>query len=212
MTAPPKKGTTETPSELLAKTDIDAILDGRHWDPFAVLGPHAVGDRYVTRCFLPGAAEVTAETLSGRQIGTLTQVHPAGIFAGEVSLRKLQPIRYRARNEGGEWVVTDPYSFGQVLGPMDDYYIREGSHLRLFDKMGAHPMTLEGVDGFHFAVWAPNARRVSVVGNFNEWDGRRNPMRLRRDTGIWEIFLPGIAEGHAYKFEIVGAQGEVLVL
>jgi 1,4-alpha-glucan branching enzyme len=212
MTAPPKKGTTEQPSELLAKTDIDAILESRHWDPFAVLGLHASGDKYITRCFLPGAATVTAETLTGKEIGVLTQVDPAGIFAGEVSVKKFQPIRYRARNDGGEWVVIDPYSFGPVLGPMDDYYIREGSHLRLFDKMGAHPMTLEGIEGFHFAVWAPNAKRVSVVGNFNNWDGRLNAMRLRRDTGIWEIFLPGITEGHAYKYEIVGINGEVLPL
>ncbi|MGJ7039230.1 1,4-alpha-glucan branching enzyme [Shinella sp. BE166] len=212
MTAPPKKGTTDQPSELLAKADIDAILESRHWDPFAVLGPHPAGDKYIARCFLPGATEVTAETLAGKEIGALTQVDPAGIFAGEVSLKKLQPIRYRARNEGGEWVVIDPYSFGPVLGPMDDYYIREGSHLRLFDKLGAHPMTLDGIEGFHFAVWAPNAKRVSVVGNFNEWDGRRNAMRLRRDTGIWEIFLPGITEGHAYKYEIVGINGDVLPL
>ena len=212
MTAPPKKGTTGGPSELLAKADIDAILESRHWDPFAVLGLHAVGDGYVARCFLPGAAKVTAETLSGKQIGMLTQVDPAGIFAGEVSIKKLQPIRYRAGNDRGEWVVIDPYSFGPVLGPMDDYYIREGSHLRLFDKLGAHPMTLEGIEGFHFAVWAPNAKRVSIVGNFNDWDGRLNAMRLRRDTGIWEIFLPGITTGHAYKYEIVGVDGEVLPL
>ena len=212
MTAPPKKGTTEQPSELLAKADIDGILEGRHWDPFAVLGLHASGNTFIARCFLPGASEVVVETLSGKEIGTLTRVAEAGIFAGEVAAKKLQPVRYRARNAGGEWTVVDPYSFGPVLGPMDDYYIREGSHLRLFDKMGAHPMTLEGVEGFHFAVWAPNARRVSVVGNFNEWDGRRNPMRLRRDTGIWEVFLPGINEGHAYKFEIVGMNGEVLPL
>ncbi|MCQ4633149.1 1,4-alpha-glucan branching protein GlgB [Shinella sp. CPCC 100929] len=212
MTAPPKKGTTDQPSELLAKADIDAILESRHWDPFAVLGPHPAGEKYIARCFLPGATEVTAETLAGKEIGALAQVDPAGIFAGEVSLKKLQPIRYRARNEGGDWVVIDPYSFGPVLGPMDDYYIREGSHLRLFDKLGAHPMTLDGIEGFHFAVWAPNAKRVSVVGNFNEWDGRRNAMRLRRDTGIWEIFLPGITEGHAYKYEIVGINGEVLPL
>ncbi|MDX3976543.1 1,4-alpha-glucan branching protein GlgB [Shinella sp.] len=212
MTAPPKKGTTDQPSELLAKADIDAILESRHWDPFAVLGPHPAGDKFIVRCFLPGAAEVTAETLAGKEIGALTQVDPAGIFAGEVSLKKLQPIRYRARNDGGEWVVIDPYSFGPVLGPMDDYYIREGSHLRLFDKLGAHPMTLDGIEGFHFAVWAPNAKRVSVVGNFNDWDGRLNPMRLRRDTGIWEIFLPGITIGHAYKYEIVGIDGEVLPL
>ena len=212
MSAPPNKGTTEHPSELLAKADIDAILESRHPDPFSVLGLHAAGGGHVARCFLPGAAEVTAETLAGKAIGTLAQVHPAGLFAGPVTVASLQPIRYRARNDGGEWVVIDPYSFGPVLGPMDDYYIREGSHLRLFDKMGAHPMVLDGVEGFHFAVWAPNARRVSIVGNFNGWDGRVNPMRLRRDTGIWEIFLPGLTEGHAYKYEIVGIDGEVLPL
>ena len=217
MTASPNNGTTEGTAGLLAKADIDAILAGRHWDPFAVLGLHslgkgAAGDKYVARCFVPGAAEITAETLAGKPVGALEQVDPAGVFAGEVAVRKLQPLRYRARNDGGEWVVTDPYSFGPVLGPMDDYYIREGSHLRLFDKLGAHPMTLEGVEGFHFAVWAPNAKRVSVVGNFNEWDGRRNVMRLRRDTGIWEIFLPGVTAGHAYKYEIVGMDGTVLPL
>ena len=122
MTAPPNKGTTERPPGLLAKADIDAILESRHWDPFAVLGLHlvgegAAGDQYVARCFLPGADEVTAETLAGEEIGTLTQLHPAGIFAGETAVKKQQPIRYRARNGGGEWVVVDPYSFGPVLGP-----------------------------------------------------------------------------------------------
>ena len=86
--------------------------------------------------------------------------------------------------------MTDPYSFGPVLGPMDDYYIAEGSHLRLFDKLGAHLIDHEGATGFNFAVWAPNAKRVSVVGEFNDWDGRRHTMRNRADTGIWEIFIP----------------------
>ncbi len=108
--------------------------------------------------------------------------------------------------------MVDPYSFGPVLGPMDDYYIREGSHLRLFDKMGAHPIQHEGVDGVHFAVWAPNARRVSVVGDFNAWDGRRHTMRLRRDTGIWEIFIPGVQPGLPYKYEILGPDGARLPL
>ena len=94
-----------------------------------------------------------------------------------LTIRKRQPLRYRARNAGGEWWLTDPYSFGPVLGPMDDYYIAEGSHLRLFDKLGAHCIDHEGASGVHFAVWAPNARRVSVVGDFNDWDGRRHPMR-----------------------------------
>ena len=95
---------------------------------------------------------------------------------------------------------------------MDDYYIREGSHLRLFDKMGAHRIHHEGADGVHFAVWAPNARRVSVVGDFNAWDGRRHSMRLRRDTGIWEIFIPGVEPGLAYKYELIGPDGNRLPL
>ncbi len=95
---------------------------------------------------------------------------------------------------------------------MDDYYIGEGSHLRLFDKLGAHAMTFEGVKGTHFAVWAPNARRVSVVGPFNDWDGRRHPMRRRVDTGIWEVFIPGVGPGTLYKYEIVGAEGRLLPL
>jgi len=104
------------------------------------------------------------------------------------------------------------YSFGPVLGPMDDYYIAEGSHLRLFDKLGSHRISHEGASGMHFAVWAPNAKRVSVVGPFNDWDGRRHSMRLRQDTGIWEIFVPDVGEGQPYKYEIVGAQGVRLPL
>ena len=117
-----------------------------------------------------------------------------------------------AHNAGGEWQVWDPYSFGPVLGPMDDYYIGEGSHLRLFDKLGAHEMEFEGVHGTHFAVWAPNARRVSIVGPFNDWDGRRNPMRVRMDTGIWEVFIPVLGTDTLYKFEIVGPNGELVPL
>ncbi|PTM94312.1 1,4-alpha-glucan branching protein GlgB [Mycoplana dimorpha] len=205
-------GPLEKQSTGLAKADIDAIMGSRHADPFSVLGVHQAGDGFVARCFIPGADTVTAETLAGKPIGELALIHPAGIFEGAVAIRMRQPIRYRASNADGAWIVVDPYSFGPVLGPMDDYYIREGSHLRLFDRMGAHPLTLEGVDGFHFAVWAPNARRVSVVGDFNEWDGRRHLMRLRRDTGIWEIFLPGVEAGQAYKYEIVGKNGELLPL
>ncbi|MCF3642483.1 1,4-alpha-glucan branching protein GlgB [Rhizobium sp. TRM95111] len=212
MKGPPTTSQADVPSTVPARAEIDAILQGRHGDPFSVLGVHLVDDKYVACCFIPDATEVVAETIAGKAMGALACLDPAGIFAGPVSIRKLQPIRYRARNAGGEWVVVDPYSFGPVLGPMDDYYIRQGSHLRLFDKMGAHPLTLEGVDGFHFAVWAPNAQRVSVVGDFNAWDGRRHPMRLRRDTGIWEIFLPGVGPGTAYKYEIVGRGGELLPL
>ncbi|OLP61022.1 1,4-alpha-glucan branching enzyme [Xaviernesmea oryzae] len=200
---------TTNPSSL-PREDIDAIIGARHGDPFAVLGLHDKnGGGLLARCLIPGAETVEVETLSGEAVGTLTRLDDAGFFEGPVTLDRRQPIAYRAANAGGSWRVVDPYCFGPVLGPMDDYLIREGSHLRLFDKMGAHPLVHEGVDGFHFAVWAPNAQRVSVVGDFNGWDGRRHVMRLRRDTGIWEIFLPDVTTGAAYKFEILGPHGEL---
>ncbi len=191
---------------------VDAIVAGTHGDPFAVLGLQQVGKAFVARCFIPHAEQVTACTLQGKKAGELLRRHEAGFFEGRLAIRKRQPLKYHARNAGGEWWVTDPFSFGPVLGPMDDYYMAEGSHLRLFDKLGAHLMDHEGASGVHFAVWAPNAKRVSVVGDFNDWDGRRNPMRLRQDTGIWEIFLPDLGAGRSYKYEVIGPKGEQLPL
>jgi 1,4-alpha-glucan branching enzyme len=212
MAKSPKKNGVDPKPDTPSADEIQAIIDGTHADPFAFLGLQEHDGGLVARCFVPGAETVTAHTLSGEAIGELTQRHDAGFFSGIVKLAALQPIRYRATRGDDEWMVTDPYSFGPILGPMDDYFIREGSHLRLFDKMGAHPIRHQGVDGFHFAVWAPNARRVSVVGDFNDWDGRRHVMRLRRDTGIWEIFAPDVRAGASYKFEIIGPQGELLPL
>ena len=189
--------------------DVEAIVRGSHADPFAFLGLHEVNGQWVLRAFVPHAETLTAYTLDGTELGTLIPRHPGGFFEGQVKLTKRQSIRYRAGNAGGSWDVFDPYSFGPVLGPMDDYYIGEGSHLRLFDKLGAHEMEFEGIHGTHFAVWAPNARRVSVVGPFNDWDGRRHPMRKRLETGIWEVFIPVLGTGTLYKFEIVGPNGQV---
>jgi len=202
----------EQAAALTDASDIAAIVAGRHGDPFAVMGVQEHADRLVARCFIPGADEVAAFTLAGKEAGKLTRRDDAGFFDGGLRIRKRQPLRYRARNAGGEWWLGDAYSFGPVLGPLDDYFIGEGSHLRLFDKLGAHLIRHEGADGVHFAVWAPNARRVSVVGDFNAWDGRRNPMRRRVDNGIWEIFVPDLGTGHGYKFEIVGPDGKVLPL
>jgi len=193
---------------MAAKRDIAQIVAGGHADPFSVLGVHPSGKGFVARCFLPGAEKVSAFSLSGEPLGELKRIDDAGIFEGPIAAKVRQPVRYVASNENGPWSVTDPYSFGPVLGPMDDYYMAQGSHLRLFDRLGAHLKTHEGATGFHFAVWAPNANRVSVVGDFNEWDGRRHPMRFRADSGIWELFLPDIGAGHAYKFEIVGPDGK----
>lgn len=129
-----------------------------------------------------------------------------------MAISQRQPIRYRAKNAGGEWGVYDAYSFGPVLGPIDDYYMGKGSHLRLFDKLGAYEMEFEGIHGTHFAVWAPNAKRVSMVEPFNEWGGRRNPMRNRFENSIWEVFIPVLGTGTLDKFEIVGPDGVTLPL
>ncbi|MEF0940724.1 1,4-alpha-glucan branching protein GlgB [Rhizobium sp. BR 362] len=196
----------------ISADEIAAILAGTHSDPFAVLGVHRTDDGFIARCFILGAEAVTATALDGSVIGELDCLDPAGFFSGNITVTKQQPVRYRARRGDAEWAVTDPYSFGPVLGPMDDYFVREGTHLRLFDKMGAHPLKHEGVQGFHFAVWAPNAQRVSVVGDFNGWDGRRHVMRFRSDSGIWEIFAPDVPAGVAYKFEIRGHDGVLLPL
>jgi 1,4-alpha-glucan branching enzyme len=187
--------------------EVEQIVRGQYANPFAILGLQQPHGLWVARAFIPHAQSVTAFTLDGAPLGELTQRHPEGFFEGRVDVDRRQPIRYRAANEGGEWDVYDPYSFGPVLGPMDDYYINEGTHLRLFDKLGAHAIEFEGVAGVHFAVWAPNARRVSVVGQFNEWDGRRHPMRVRVETGVWEVFIPMIGPGTVYKYEIVGPDG-----
>jgi 1,4-alpha-glucan branching enzyme len=205
VTVPRRNLQVQKPARFLDKSVVEAIVSGHHGDPYGVLGVHADGGGFVARCFIPGASSAEAFTLAGKATGTLSRTHDAGFFEGRLHVRKRQPVKYRARGGGGEWWASDPYSFGPVLGPMDDYYIREGSHLRLFDKMGAHVIEHEGAAGVHFAVWAPNARRVSVVGDFNAWDGRRNVMRLRRDTGIWETFIPGIGAGRASKYEIASA-------
>ncbi len=198
---------------MLNQARIDALVAGREADPFAILGVHPAGKAFVARCFVPDAVAVRAATLGGTDLGELTRIHDAGLFEGPARVRHSQPLRLHATYPNGDaHDLIDPYGFGPVLGPMDDYFIAEGSHLRLFDKLGAHVMGHEGVAGTHFAVWAPNAQRVSVVGDFNAWDGRRHAMRLRGDIGLWEIFLPDVGEGHAYKYEIIGPDGVVLPL
>jgi 1,4-alpha-glucan branching enzyme len=198
---------------VLSPDRIERLVQGFDDDPFALLGVHPDGKGFVARVLLPEAEAVTAYTLAGKRAAELERLHPGGLFAGKVAIRARQPLRYHARYPGGgDYWMTDPYSFGPVLGPMDDYYIGEGSHHRLFDKMGAHVMAHEGATGTHFAVWAPNAKRVSVVGDFNRWDGRRDVMRLRRDTGIWEIFVPEVGAGATYKYEIIGPDGKTLPL
>src|SRR5438105_10887454 len=195
-----------------SEPEVEAIVAGRHGDPFAVLGLHRVGGDWLARTFVPGAETIEVVDLSGAPSGILERRHEAGFFEGKVAIADRRPLRYEARNSAGSWSLIDAYIFGPVLGPLDDYYAAEGTHLRLYDKLGAHLMTHEGVAGCHFAVWAPNAQRVSIVGDFNAWDGRRHVMRKRMDTGVWEIFLPEVGEGACYKYEIIGIDGKLLPL
>ncbi|MBB5694576.1 1,4-alpha-glucan branching protein GlgB [Muricoccus pecuniae] len=183
---------------------IQAIVEGRHGDPFAVLGAH--GGR--VRSFQPGALSVEAVPAGGAPVA-LGQVHDIGMFEGEVPAG---PYTLRITWPGGVQETEDPYAFGPLLGDMDIYLFSEGRHHEMGRVFGARAMTVEGVPGVRFAVWAPNARRVSVVGEFNNWDGRRHPMRLRGGAGVWEIFVPRLAPGARYKYEILGAHGGVLPL
>jgi 1,4-alpha-glucan branching enzyme len=186
-----------------------ALLEGRHGDPFALLGPHRAGDRALVRTFQPGAdaVEVVARE-DGAPLGTLELVHPGGLWAGTVHRAGAYRLRVRWGDQLHE--TEDPYSFGLLLGELDLHLIAQGTHYRLGHVLGAQAMTVEGVSGVRFAVWAPNARRVSVVGDFNVWDGRRHPMRLRAEAGIWELFVPRLGPGTRYKYEIVGPSGHVL--
>lgn len=185
---------------------IAALLEGRHDDPFSLLGVHDGPGGVFVRAWLPGVETVAAHSLAGDALGELTRKDPRGLFEGVIT-GAVQPLKYHVHGNGASWWITDPYSFGPVLGPVDDFLMAQGTHLRLHDKLGAHLITHQGAEGVHFAVWAPNARRVSVVGDFNGWDGRRHTMRRRGDTGVWEIFIPDIGPGHAYKYEIIGADG-----
>ena len=186
---------------------IAALLDGSHADPFSLLGPHEGPEGTFARAVLHGAEEAEAFSLKGGRLGKMTRVD-GPLFEGKLR-GKPKPVRYRCRGNGAEWWVTDPYSFGPVLGPMDDFLIAEGTHFRLFDKLGAHVVEHQGAHGVHFAVWAPNARSVNLVGDFNGWNGAAHMMRRRVDIGVWEIFIPDIGVGTAYKYRITGPDGIV---
>ena len=190
---------------------LDAIVAGRHGDPFAVLGRHRVDGASVVRCFEPDASAVSIIDSNGDVLAPMERVRPEGLFAGEMPGRKRH---YRLRIEKGSYHhdVEDPYRFSSPLGELDLHLIGEGTHRRLYDKLGARPMRVQGVDGVHFAVWAPNASRVSVIGDFNGWDGRRTVMRFHPSVGVWDIFVPDIGLGTLYKFELLDTVGRLLPL
>jgi len=190
------------------ESSIAALMQGDHGDPFSVLGLHAEEGAWVVRALLPGAVSVAV--ISGATIvASLARQGDSAVFAGVVA----QPVPYRLRVDWGshQQDIDDPYRFAPVLGATDLWLLAEGTHYRPYEKLGAHLLDHDGVAGVNFAVWAPHARRVSVVGSFNQWDGRRHAMGKRSASGIWELFLPGVAAGDLYKFEIRTQDGALLL-
>jgi len=194
----------------VAPEAIEALVQGRYRDPFAVLGPHAIRQdgrqAVVVRAFHPDATQMfVVPREAGLPDQPMVRIHPDGLFEAVIRDRH-EPFAYRLRwtdAAGTAAEAEDPYCFPSALGELDLHLIGEGTHYRAYERLGAHPLTLEGTAGVLFAVWAPNAERVSVVGDWNGWDGRIHPMRLHPGNGIWELFLPGLGAGALYKFEVL---------
>lgn len=190
---------------------ISQIVAASHADPFGFLGLHdnPAGEGFVLRVFRPDCPKVVVTTHEGDEV-EMKKVDPSGFFE-VVFVDQSERFGYRLTfhfAESSFGPIEDPFAFGTILGDHDLHFFGEGTHRHLWKSMGAHVREIGGVTGVTFAVWAPNAHRVSVVGDFNVWDGRVHPMRNR--NGVWEIFVPGIGVGEHYKFEIVGADGGLL--
>lgn len=192
--------------------ELDALAAGRYNDPFALLGLHKSGGKRVVRTLQPQARKVWMIDAAGNVLASMQRIHADGIFAAVMPMRKKH---YRLRIEladGQTQEIQDPYRFPSSLSETDLYLLGEGTHQKVFAALGAHCIKLFAVSGTRFSVWAPNASRVSVVGDFNDWDGRRHVMRLHPGNGIWEIFVPGVESGAFYKFELLGPDGQLLPL
>lgn len=202
---------------ILTAEELDSLVGARQRSPHQLLGMHPLGDGsgLVVRAFLPGATKVEVAPVheKGKPRFALKQVDESGVFEGTTAKAQHVYAYDLVVTDGGGHTrqFRDPYSFLPTLGEMDVYLFAQGNELRIFDKLGAHLRVIDGVAGTSFAVWAPNAQRVSVVGNFNNWDGRVHMLRSLGASGIWEIFIPGVGEGALYKYEIRNLHGHVTV-
>ena len=192
--------------------EVDALVQGIHNNPHHILGMHECIDDLYINAYLPGAKVVNAIEVSTKKKYTLVSERVPGFFS--VVIKDKKPFEYKLNvrfDNGDEVTYFDPYVFEPVIDPIDISLFNEGKHYSIYEKMGAHPMTVDGVEGVLFAVWAPTADRVSVVGNFNNWDGRRHPMRKLDYSGIYELFIPGKLVGEIYKYEIKAKSGQVFM-
>jgi len=191
-------------------SEADQLISRQHANPHGYLGAHPDNGSVVVRAFRPAAAKVEVVAADGTH-ETLELVHPGGIFEGHLKGAKL-PLAYQLEvdyGESGTITIEDPYRFLPTIGELDVHLLGEGRHGELWERLGAHVREVDGVVGTAFAVWAPSARAVSVVGDFNYWDGRIHPMRTLGSSGIWELFLPGVGPGARYKYEILTQENEI---
>ena len=202
----------------LTKAEIGALVSASHHEPRSLLGYHEFDRSESTplcmvRVLEPGAESVEVFWEDGADLYALQRVHEAGLFEGSIPYRRpLVPYRLRVRyNDGHVLAKHDTYFFSHELSDFDLYLFGQGRHYGLYHKFGAHQRVRDGVSGTHFAVWAPNARRVSVVGSFNFWDGRKHAMQARGGSGVWELFVPGVGVGAEYKFEIRTQKNSLLL-
>jgi 1,4-alpha-glucan branching enzyme len=211
----PGSPASATTSGTIAEAELElaaALRDGLCADPFGCLGPHSSTKpgHFRLRVFAPGSDGVAVLARDTRQVlARLKAVDGSDLFTGDVPLPQRGAYLLQVDSPLGQRVIEDPYRFGPWLGDTDVWLLNEGRHLRPWEKLGAHPCTIDGVAGVAFAVWAPNARQVALAGDFNLWNSRGHPMRFRRECGVWEIFIPGLACGALYKFDVLGADGEV---
>src|SRR6266403_4453053 len=196
------------------RDEMSRFVAGTHSDPFRVLGPHRVGDDLEIRVFRPDgrAVEVVLDREPEKPIAA-ERIDEEGFFCATVANAE-RDVPYHLRVvklDGSEERTRDAYQYGPIMGDVDLHLFSEGQHWKIYEKFGAHLRTIGDATGVYFAVWAPNAQRVSVVGDFNGWDGRVNPMRRLLGSGVWELFLPGVGEGTHYKFEIRTPRGALLL-
>jgi 1,4-alpha-glucan branching enzyme len=194
----------------MKKSALDALAGGWHSDPFSLLGLHREGEVRVVRTLQPQATTVSLVSVKGEVLCPMNKIHPGGLFEAKMPARVRRYLLRVTSADGDSYDLEDPYRFPTSMGDLDLYLMGQGTHRDIFRKLGAHPMKMMGVHGTAFAVWAPNASRVSLIGNFNDWDGRRHIMRVHPGNGIWEIFMPGVAPGDKYKFEMLDQSGELL--
>ena len=204
-------GAEGLPPPVVDTRDVETLLNADHPNPFSFLGMHAAatGAPVTVRVFLPEATTVEVLDLAGgKPVARLEKVHDEGLFVGGIQGRgELFPYRLRVKTPDGEKDIEDPYRFPPVLSDADARKLGRFDHSSSYRVLGAHAAEVEGVAGFAFAVWAPNASHVALVGDFNGWDGRRHGMRLRHECGVWEIFMPDVSEGDLYKYEIKSEPG-----